>query len=114
MTRNMTASPSTSSPQRDFASFREFYPYYLARHSNRTSRRLHVGGTLLALLLGVLALLRGRPAWVPIALLAGYLPAWVGHFFFERNLPASFRHPLYSLRGDFTMLFETLTGRMRW
>jgi hypothetical protein len=114
MTRNMTASPRTSRPQRDFASFREFYPYYLAQHSHPTSRRLHVGGTLLALVLGALALLRGRPAWVPFALLAGYLPAWVGHFFFERNLPATFRHPLYSLRGDFRMLFETLTGRLRW
>jgi hypothetical protein len=108
MTRNMTASPRTSRPQRDFASFREFYPYYLAQHRNPTSRRLHVGGTLLALAL------HGRPAWVPLALLAGYLPAWVGHFFFERNLPATFRHPLYSLRGDFTMLFETLAGRLRW
>jgi hypothetical protein len=101
MTRNMTALPRTSRPQRDFASFREVYPYYLAQHRNPTSRRLHVGGTLLALVSGALALLRGRPAWV-------------GHFFFERNLPATFRHPLYSLRGDFTMLFETLAGRLRW
>ena len=60
------------------------------------------------------------PCWaggrncVPLALAAGYLPAWVGHFFFEHNAPATFRHPLYSLRGDFTMLFATLSGRMRW
>lgn len=110
----MTASPSTSRPQPQFASFREFYPHYLALHSNATSRRLHVGGTLLALVIGALALLRGRADWVLIGLAAGYLPAWVGHFFFEHNSPATFRHPLYSLRGDFSMLFETLTGRMRW
>jgi hypothetical protein len=113
-TGNMTASPSTSRPQPQFANFREFYPHYLSQHSNPTSRRLHVGGTLFALVIGAGALLRGRVDWVPFALAAGYLPAWVGHFFFEHNVPASFRHPLYSLRGDFTMLFATLTGRMRW
>jgi hypothetical protein len=107
MTTHMTTAPR-------FASFREFYPHYLAQHSNRTSRRLHVAGTLLALLIAAFALLRGQLAWVPLALAAGYLPAWVGHFFFENNAPASFRHPLYSLRGDFTMLGETLSGRLRW
>ena len=65
-------------------------------------------------MIGALALLRGRPQLLPCALLAGYLPAWVGHFFFEHNAPATFRHPLYSLRGDFTMLFAILTGRLRW
>jgi hypothetical protein len=111
---NMTASPGTSRTHPQFANFREFYPHYLAAHSNRTSRRLHVGGTLLALVIGALALLGARPALVPLALAAGYLPAWVGHLFFEHNIPASLRHPLYSLRGDFTMLFETLCGRLRW
>ncbi len=110
MTTNMANTAATPG----YASFREFYPDYLAQHSNRTSRRLHVAGTLLALLIGVLALLRAQPGWVLLALAAGYLPAWVGHFFFEHNTPATFRHPLYSLRGDFTMLGETLSGRMRW
>jgi hypothetical protein len=111
---NMTASPGTSRTHPQFASFREFYPHYLAQHANLTSRRLHVWGTLLALVVGSLALLRGRPDFVPLALAAGYLPAWAGHLFFERNFPATLRHPLYSLRGDFTMLFETLCGRLRW
>lgn len=111
---NMTASPSTTRPRPQFANFREFYPYYLAQHSHPTSRRLHVGGTLVALCVGALALLRGRPGLVPLALAAGYLPAWVGHLFFEHNAPATLRHPLYSLRGDFTMLLATLSGRMRW
>jgi hypothetical protein len=114
MIRNMTASPSTSRPHPQFASFREFYPHYLALHGNPVSRRLHVSGTLVALVIGALALLRGRPQLLPLALAAGYLPAWAGHFFFEHNVPATFRHPLYSLRGDFTMLFETVTGRLRW
>jgi hypothetical protein len=46
--------------------------------------------------------------------LAGYLPAWLGHFFFQGNSPATFRHPLYSLRGDFLMLAEVLAGRVPW
>ena len=103
----------TGAPPR-FASFREFYPYYLAEHRNRTSRRLHVIGTLLAVAIAAGALVTSRWAWLLAVPLAGYLPAWVGHFFFEGNSPASFRYPLYSLRGDFSMLAEVITGRMRW
>lgn len=97
-----------------FASFREFYPYYLQQHANRTSRRLHVVGTLLALLVAVLAIARGRWLWLLAAPPAGYLPAWLGHALFERNKPATFRHPLYSLRGDLLLVVEVLTGRRRW
>ena len=97
-----------------FASFREFYPYYLGQHSNPLSRRLHVCGTLLAILIAAAALLLNRPLWLIGAPLAGYIPAWVGHLLFQHNLPATFRHPLYSLRGDFVMLGEVLTGRRRF
>jgi hypothetical protein len=97
-----------------FASFREFYPYYLRQHTNTVSRRLHVCGTLLALLLLVAAALSASWLLLPLALVAGYGPAWVGHFVFERNKPATFGHPLYSLRGDFTMLGEVLSGRRRF
>jgi hypothetical protein len=97
-----------------FASFREFYPYYLQQHANRVSRRLHVTGTLLALLCVASALVSGMWAWLLAAPLAGYLPAWAGHFLFERNSPATFSHPLYSLAGDFRMLAETLSGRRPW
>ncbi|HVY79720.1 MAG TPA: DUF962 domain-containing protein [Steroidobacteraceae bacterium] len=99
---------------REFASFDDFYPYYLREHSSRASRRLHVIGTSLALALAAVALVTREWAlfWgVPIA---GYAFAWTGHFFFEKNSPATFRHPLYSLRGDFKMLREVLTGRLRW
>jgi hypothetical protein len=97
-----------------FANFREFYPYYLGEHGNRISRRLHVTGTLLALLAVATALVTERWRWLLLAPLAGYLPAWAGHYFFEHNRPATFSHPLWSLRGDFAMLAEVLTGRMRW
>ncbi len=108
------SSSDTGATRPRFASFRDFYPYYLAQHSHPVSRRLHLCGTLLALLIALAALASGHYAWLIAAPLAGYLPAWLGHFLFQRNLPATFRHPLYSLRGDFVMLAETLTGRRRW
>jgi hypothetical protein len=97
-----------------FASFNDFYPYYLREHSNRASRRLHVLGTALAIvfLIAAVATRNWNLLWgVPIA---GYSFAWIGHFVFEKNRPATFRHPLYSLRGDLTMLRDVLTGRIRW
>jgi hypothetical protein len=97
-----------------FATFREFYPFYLGEHRNRTSRRLHVTGTVLALSLTAIALATGRPALLWAVPVAGYAFAWVGHFFFEKNRPATFTHPLYSLGGDFRMAYEVLTGRIRW
>jgi hypothetical protein len=109
----MTASATPTRPP-SFASFREFYPYYLGQHAHRISRRLHVSGTLLALLLAGGALVSGRWLLLLAVPLAGYLPAWVGHFFFEGNSPATFSYPLYSLRGDFAMLADVLSGRLRW
>jgi hypothetical protein len=103
---------SASGPQ--YASFREFYPFYLSEHTNRTSRRLHVSGTLIALALAAAALVSGRLVLLWAVPLAGYACAWAGHYFFEKNTPATFTHPLYSLRGDLTMLYEVLTGRIRW
>ncbi len=95
-----------------FASFREFYPHYLAEHRNRTSRRLHFLGT--SLVIATLGAVVWTGAWLGLFALpvAGYGPAWAGHFFFEHNRPATFRHPLYSLAGDFVMYWQTLTGRL--
>ena len=76
-----------------FNSFSEFYPYYLAEHANRVSRRLHFIGSCGVLLLVALALFQRNPWWLLAALLCGYGFAWVGHFFFEKNRPATFRHP---------------------
>lgn len=105
-----------SAPQRSasgYASIAEFYPFYLAQHRHPVSRRLHLAGTALAFLILAAALITRRWAAIPVALLAGYLPAWGGHLFFERNTPATFGHPLYSLRGDLTLLAEVLRGRQR-
>ena len=97
-----------------FASFNDFYPYYLREHSSRASRRLHVIGTALALVLLIVALVTRTWNLLWAVPLAGYLFAWVGHFVFEKNRPATFRHPIYSLRGDFTMLRDVLTGKLPW
>lgn len=95
-----------------YSNFREFYPYYLGEHSHRTSRRLHFIGT--SLVLGFLAAaLVTRNAWWLLAMpLAGYGFAWVGHFFFEHNRPATFTHPLWSLMGDWVMYRDMLSGRI--
>lgn len=96
-----------------FNSFAEFYPYYLAEHANRTCRRLHLTGTLLVVALLVYTL--ATQQWVLLWLLPvlGYGFAWVGHFFFEKNRPATFSHPLYSFIGDWVMAWQMLTGKIR-
>jgi hypothetical protein len=99
---------------RRFASFREFYPFYLGEHANRTSRRLHFVGSCGVLLLVGVALVSARPLWLLAALLCGYGFAWIGHFFFEKNRPATFRHPLYSFVGDWVMFADILRGRIKW
>lgn len=93
------------------SSFGRFYPYYLGEHSNRTCRRLHVIGTTAVVSLLVAAVL--GPSLTPLlyAPIVGYGTAWVGHFFFEKNRPATFKHPLYSLAGDFKLWKETVTGQ---
>lgn len=95
-----------------FNSFAEFYPYYLSEHSNSTCRRMHFIGTTLVIF--ILALTIGRGAWMLLWALpvAGYSFAWVGHFFFERNRPATFQHPFYSLLGDFVMYRDMILGRV--
>jgi hypothetical protein len=102
------------SDRRRFESFEEFYPFYLEEHRSRMSRRLHVVGTLLAILLLAWAIVTRHWELLWAVPVAGYALAWLGHFAFERNRPATFKHPLYSLRGDFTMLRDVLTGRIRW
>lgn len=96
-----------------YASFREFYPYYLSEHSNRHCRRLHFVGSTLVLATVVAALVSGQPRWLWLAPLFGYGCAWIGHFAFEKNRPATFRHPFYSLAGDWMMYADILRGRVR-
>ena len=95
-----------------FQSFREFYPFYLSQHRTRGCRRLHFVGTASVLL--ALAYVGATASWSILWLLPllGYGFAWAGHFFFEKNRPATFRYPLYSLIGDFVMFGQVLRGKL--
>lgn len=96
-----------------FRSFAEFYPYYLGEHSNPTCRRLHFVGT--SLVIALLAYTIGSGKWLLLLAVPvfGYGFAWVGHFFIEKNRPATFTYPLYSLAGDFVMFRDILLGKLR-
>ena len=94
-----------------FANYREFFPYYVAMHSRPLTRRLHFAGTMLGLLLTAAGLLTGRRRLLPALPVLGYGFAWPSHWLVEGNNPASFGHPLWSLRGDFEMIGFMLRGR---
>ena len=95
-----------------YTTFWDFYPYYLTEHANPTNRALHFVGTTLviACLIGAIVLHNG---WLLLALpVAGYGFAWFGHFIVEKNRPATFTYPFYSLASDFVMYYHTLTGQI--
>ena len=91
--------------------FEEFWPYYVGEHRRPVTRTLHFVGTHLALLCVVLSAVVS-PWMLAAAPVLGYGLAWIGHFFFEKNRPATFTYPLWSLRGDLRMLRLTWAGRM--
>jgi hypothetical protein len=97
---------------RHFGSFAEFYPFYLGEHQNRTCRRLHFAGSTLALGGLIELVFTGSLWWLLGAAVSGYAFAWVGHFGFEKNRPATFRHPLYSLMGDWVMYRDIWVGKI--
>ncbi len=93
-------------------SFTEFWPYYVGEHSDRKNRRLHFIGTTLVIALAATALATGK-AWLVLLLpVAGYGFAWFGHFVIEKNKPASWTYPLWSLLADFKMFGLTCVGKM--
>jgi hypothetical protein len=97
-----------------FQSFKEFYPFYLNEHRNSTCRRLHFLGSTIVLALLVAALLTQQWSLLWLLPVVGYGFAWVGHFFFEHNRPATVKYPLFSLMGDWVMFRDMLTGRVGW
>jgi hypothetical protein len=95
---------------KEFSSFSDFYPFYLGEHQHPVSRQLHFIGTLIVILLLVTSIILQKYSLLILMPLAGYGFAWTGHFFFERNRPATFQYPFYSLMGDFVMFWQILTG----
>jgi len=101
-------------PEKKFESLKEFYPFYLTEHRNSTSRTLHFIGTGIVIL--VLFSTFYTQVWSRLWLipLIGYGFAWTGHFFFEKNKPATFKYPFYSLASDFIMFWQLLIGKEKF
>lgn len=104
----MTKTPS----DKKFSSYAEFYPFYLSQHADLTCRKLHYLGTTLVLILLAHSLFTANYLLLVALPVAGYFFAWVGHFGFEKNRPATFTYPLWSLMGDFHMYWDAMTMQL--
>ena len=100
--------------EKKYTSLKEFYPYYLTEHQNPTSRVLHFIGTGLVLVVLCLAIAMAQYIWLAAIPVIAYGFAWVGHFFFEKNKPATFTYPFYSLASDFLLFFDLLRGKEKF
>ncbi len=98
---------------RRYTKFGDFYPFYLSEHADRNCRRMHFAGSTLVLVVIGAALATRDARWLWLAPLFGYGFAWIGHYVFEKNRPATFSHPFYSLAGDWVMYADILRGRVR-
>ncbi len=105
---------SESALEKQYQTFGDFYPYYLSEHRNATCRTLHFIGSSLVLVALAMALVTRNAWWFAAMPLAGYGFAWAGHFFFEKNRPATFTYPLYSFAGDWVMYFQLLVGKIKF
>ncbi len=97
----------------EFKTFKDFYPYYLGEHANITCRRLHFLGTAGVISLLLLFFFTGNVHLLWLLPVIGYGFAWAGHMLYEKNKPATFKHPFYSLLGDFRMFWDILVGRVK-
>lgn len=98
-----------------YSSFKDFYPFYLGEHANLICRRLHFIGTSGIVVIAALVITQVLPlVWLWAIPVLGYGFAWVGHFFFEKNRPATFKYPFYSFLGDWVMYKDMLTGKIRF
>jgi hypothetical protein len=97
----------------EYKTFAEFYPFYLSQHQNRTCRILHFIGTTTVVALAATAFATHMWFLLGVAFVQAYAWAWVGHFIFEHNRPATFQYPLKSFLGDWRMWFEMLTGKIK-
>lgn len=93
--------------------FEEFWPFYLSQHQNSTCRVLHYIGTMIGIAGAVYLILTQNPWLVPLSMIPAYTFAWIGHFVFEKNVPATFTYPMWSFKADFKMLYHFLTGTLK-
>ncbi len=96
----------------DPKTFEEFWPLYVRAHSSKGNRRLHFAGTSAAMAVAAAGILLRRPRYLLLAPVIGYGCAWIGHFFVEGNVPATFGNPLWSFKADFVMWKKILDGTM--
>ena len=106
------ATLEVSPMEKKYTSFSEFYPYYLSEHENTTCRLLHFIGSWLVLAVIAYVIFTGALVFLWLIPLIGYGFAWVGHFFYEHNKPATFKYPFYSLMGDWVMFKDILAGNI--
>jgi hypothetical protein len=106
----MTKSQSSES---EFDNFHQFYQYYLSEHSQPLNRRLHFAGSIMVLIVILTALLSREWGMLILAPVFGYGFAWAGHYFVEKNKPATLRHPVWSLMGDWVMFKDVMTGKIK-
>jgi hypothetical protein len=100
------------SSTRKYNSFKSFYPHYLSEHADGRNRMLHFVGTAILICCLIIGIFTGNWRFFVAVPFVGYGFAWVGHFFVEKNKPATFTYPFYSLAGDFVMFWHTLTGQI--
>lgn len=103
----------SAKPKPTFADFEAFWPYYLNEHADPRNRQLHFFGTGAAIATLVTGVVTLNPVLLAMLPVVGYGPAWIGHYLIEKNRPATFIHPLWSLRGDLRMFRLTLTGQLQ-
>jgi len=106
-------SKKSNTNDKEFQSFEAFWPYYLGEHRLIVCRGLHYLGTVASFVLLLGLIVSKQWIWLPTVLLAGYGPAWIGHFFIEKNRPATFTYPWWSLLGDYKMFYMALRGEIR-
>lgn len=99
-------------PENNFNSFDQFWPHYVKEHSQPATRTLHALGTTVGMACALAFIASRKWKYLPLALVPGYGAAWLSHFLIEQNRPATFDHPLWSLRGDYKMLGLMLSGKM--
>lgn len=100
--------------EREFKTFWDFYPFYLKEHSKTGTRVLHFVGTFFVIILLLLSVVLQK--WWMLLLLpvVGYGFAWISHAIIEKNKPATFKYPLYSLGSDFVMFWDLLRGKEKF